>query len=60
MKDFECTTAMEKLTYLIEFEIRKHGSCRGNYTVEDAVNGLSQFELLQLVTDYLDSKETQT
>ena len=54
MKDFECNSTLERVTYLIEFQIRKHGNYGCHTTVEEAVNGMSQYELLKNICDYLD------
>lgn len=40
MKDFECKSVLETITYSLEFQIRKHGNYCGATTVEEAVNGL--------------------
>lgn len=53
----ECTGTLEEMTKYIIFQLRKHGNYGPYETVEDAVNGLTNFELLQLVADYLDEKE---
>jgi hypothetical protein len=55
MRDFKTTGAVEGITYAIEFQLRKHGNYGPYETVEDAVNGLSNWELLQLIGEYLDT-----
>jgi hypothetical protein len=47
--------ALETMTRFIQFEINKHGHCGHANTVEEAVNALSNFELLELVADHLDA-----
>lgn len=49
--------AMETMTRFIQFEINKHGHCGHAATVEDAINSMSNFELLTLIADYLDEVE---
>lgn len=58
MKDFKCDSVLETLTYHIEFQIRKHGSYGGATTVEEAVDELTNFELLELIAKYLEPKTT--
>ena len=48
--------ALEEMTKFMQFEINKHGHCGHANTVEEAVNALSNFELLTLVADYMDAK----
>jgi len=49
------TTTLDKAVFYIQFEINKHGQCGGSLTVEERVNTLSQFELLQLITEAIDN-----
>jgi hypothetical protein len=51
----ETRGALEEMTKFIQFEINKHGHCGHADTVEEAVNALSNFELLTLVAGYLDA-----
>lgn len=56
MKDFEPTSVLEAIAYSIEFQLRKHGNYSGHTTIEDAVNAMSNFELLTMIAEYLESK----
>ena len=62
MRDFPTNGALEAMTYGVEFQLRKHGHYGPHTTVEEAVNAMTNFELLTLVADYLDaqSKEIST
>lgn len=57
MEDFKDESVLMAITHGIEFQLRKHGYYFRATNIEDAVNGLSNFELLQLITDYLESKK---
>lgn len=56
MKDFKCDSVLETITYSIAFQIKKHGHYGCATTVEEAVNGLTNFELLELISEYLQSR----
>jgi hypothetical protein len=48
-------TLLEKAVYYIQFEINKHGQSFGYETVEERVNSLSQYELLELITEAIEN-----
>jgi hypothetical protein len=59
VNDFETHGAVEAMTYAIEFQLRKHGNYGRYKTVEDSVNGLTNWELLQLIGEYLDELQKE-
>ena len=56
MRGFSCDTVMEKITYAIEFQLRKYGNYGPATTVEEAINQLTNFELLVLIDAYLEEE----
>ena len=58
MKLHETHSFLEYATRYIQFQLNKHGNYAGATTVEEAVNSLTPFELLTLVCEAIDDKET--
>ena len=56
MEDFVDTSVLMAITHDIEFQLRKHGNYGSHDNVEDVVNEMTNFELLTMIAEYLESK----
>ena len=58
MKDFKDDSVAMAITHYIEFQIRKHGNYGPHDNVVDAVNAMTNYEVLELIANYLQEQRT--